>query len=192
MRKLLSIGIQQIQIFFYKLKGLVFKKQLHLNSEILKVAYHEAGHALMAHFVGWSIHFIKIEPVDATLYMGETNYDFNDELPLAFENLHRTLIRILGGPVSQMIYEDSDFLIPNQLENDGEKINELTLILFPEDENEGYTYFVTYIKRTLLEQSYFSAREEIVIHLATSFKMSKEEFMLIVEKYSLQTSTLAL
>jgi hypothetical protein len=161
-----------------------------MNPEILKVAYHEAGHALMAYFVGWSIHFIKIEPYDATLYQGVTKYDFKEESPLAEENLFKTLIRILGGPVSQMIFENSVILIPSQLGNDGDKINELVSRLSPNDYNNGYKYYVAYTRNELLKQPYFSAREEIAIHLATSFNMSKEEFMLIVEKYSLQISTL--
>jgi hypothetical protein len=89
-----------------------------MDQEIPKSAYHEAGHAVSAYIVGWSINSIKLEVEKDVLLKGVTSYDYGKDIFDSYENVNRRAICLLGGPIAQKLYEkdlkiDIDLLGPD-------------------------------------------------------------------------------
>lgn len=73
-----------------------------MNNFLLKAANHEAGHALMAYIVGFSIDSITLwyEGVEVA---GITKYDFNGLQKVTQANQLRRLYCVLGGPAGEAL-----------------------------------------------------------------------------------------
>lgn len=99
---------------FTKLKHSI--RRITKGADIVKVSYHEAGHALMAHNVGWKVKYIKITPSTNEYVVG---YDLRDDdmalnilTKLEEGQLNNEIIEaairrakvIMAGGVSEYIY----------------------------------------------------------------------------------------
>ena len=96
-----------------------------MDNNILITAHHEAGHALMAYIVGWSINSIELYIQNGVLEYGVTNYDFGIDKMDNSININRRIHCLLGGPVSQAIYEKNNQIDIDNLGKDGVHIDEL-------------------------------------------------------------------
>ncbi|TDP01550.1 hypothetical protein [Flavobacterium sp. 245] len=94
-------------------------------SNTTRTAYHEAGHALMSYITGWSIKSVILKFENEELIYGLTTYNFNDDEINTQANLNRRILCLLGGPISQAIYENNSMLNIDTLGKDGENIDYL-------------------------------------------------------------------
>ncbi|MEM7478090.1 MAG: site-2 protease family protein [Planctomycetota bacterium] len=75
-------------------------------------AYHEAGHALMAHLCGARVHFVSIDPEwepEALRADGEIELEWENETFNPKERLVAQIRVALAGPAAEMIYSRDPF-----------------------------------------------------------------------------------
>ena len=95
-----------------------------MDENIIIAAHHEAGHALMAYIVGWTINSIELNIQNEQLNSAVTNYNFGEDLNNNV-NLNRRLLCLMGGPISQLVFQGNNQIDINTLGEDGATIDNL-------------------------------------------------------------------
>lgn len=98
---------------------------IKMDENIIIASYHEAGHALMAYIVGWSINSIELYIQNNRLTSAITNYDFGLDLINDSTNLNRRLLCLMGGPISQALFQGINQIDIDILGQDGVTIDNL-------------------------------------------------------------------
>lgn len=153
-----------------------------MEKDLLSIcSYHEAGHALMSYIVGWNIHSISIIRENEMIIGGTTKYDFGVNESHDFIFLQKRIHCLLGGPVSQAIYEGKAIINFDELGSDGKLIYRLLANLSSVERDRiiqdgiNQTYkFLNFTKCKL-------AIEEIAKVVFTDLILSKETFNEIVK-----------
>lgn len=101
----------------------IFKRKMDEN--IIIAAHHEAGHAIMAYIVGWSINSIELNVQNGILNFATTSYDFGDDTHNNEVNLKRRILCLMGGPISQALFQNNYKIDLDTLEQDGLTIDNL-------------------------------------------------------------------
>ena len=96
-----------------------------MDKYIIITAHHEAGHAIMAHIVGWTINSIVLDVKNGILQNGVTNYNFGDDEIDNCTNLNRRILCLMGGPIAQTIHEKVNKIDIDRLGKDGDLIDAL-------------------------------------------------------------------
>jgi|GEM_PF-4340870 hypothetical protein len=102
-----------------------------IDKKIISTAFHEAGHAITAHIVGWSINFIHIETKNSKLLKGVTNYDFigQDNGFIEEFGCHRRIYCLIGGPVAHAIHDQRSEITDEYLSADGKAVDQINKTL---------------------------------------------------------------
>jgi hypothetical protein len=96
-----------------------------MDKNIIIAAHHEAGHALMAYIVGWTISSIELNVQSNILNFAITQYDFGNDINNNEINLKRRILCLMGGPISQALFQDNYKIDLDTLEQDGVTIDNL-------------------------------------------------------------------
>ncbi len=157
-----------------------------MDDNILICAHHEAGHAIMAYIVGWSINSITLNIEDKVLKFGVTNYDFGKEDTDASIDLDRRILCLLSGPISQFLFEEKGEMNIDNLGTDGINIDKLLFRYDSVAKEKKITEFIE-ISATLLEiDENKNARLRIVENLIENKNLSQEEFHVILEDFDIK------
>ncbi len=96
-----------------------------MDEYIIITAHHEAGHALTAYIVGWTINEIELNVKEGILQYGVTRYNYGVDKINNWTNLNRRILCLMGGPIAQKIYEKSNYINIDSLGQDGKSIDDL-------------------------------------------------------------------
>lgn len=94
-----------------------------MDENIIIAAHHEAGHALMAYIVGWTINSVELNIQNDQLNYGVTNYNFGEAINNSY--IDRRLHCLMGGPISQTLYQNNELIDIDTLGPDGDLIDNL-------------------------------------------------------------------
>jgi ATP-dependent Zn protease len=157
-----------------------------MDDNILICAHHEAGHALMAYIVGWSISSITLNIVDNVLQFGVTNYDFGDADMGATENLNRRILCLLSGPISQLLFEEKNEMNIDNLGPDGITIDSLLVGYTSQKKEEIIADSMRIITTLLANNVNKTAKLKVVEKLMKHKNISQEQFHNILEGFDIK------
>ena len=186
------------------------------NTDALKIrAYHEAGHVVVAYLSGYSCRNLKItekNPLENresfdfgkdtdlifSMYQYKNNPESYDKLPPVVKNFCRkvalkTIIVLLGGPASEMIYKNGGKVVENPFVrftgNDLEAADNIDYFLTVIKQGQHATNYLKVVFRQVLELLVIKEVWNAVTGLATSIinSDSKELEKKDIEKILLDT-----
>ena len=139
-------------------------------------AYHEAGHAIMAYIVGWTISSIEMDIHNNELNYARTTYDFNIDLIDNEINLQRRLLCLIGGPVSQALFQNTNQIDIDTLGNDGIMIDNLLTHLSQETKEDIIQCAINDTATILSLNDSLNAVQQIVEILINAHNITSDEF----------------
>jgi hypothetical protein len=147
-----------------------------MDENIIIAANHEAGHALMAYIVGWTISSIKLNVQNDILKEAFTQYDFYDDIIENEINLNRRILCLMGGPIAQALFQNNLILNLDTLEKDGLTIDSLLANTDIQTKENIIQSSINYTATILNTEVNKNARNQIVDILILRHGLIAEEF----------------
>jgi hypothetical protein len=157
-----------------------------MDENIIISAHHEAGHALIAHIVGWSIDSIILNIENGLLKCGVTKYDYKGDEINNLTNLRRRLLCLLGGPISQAFYENSTHLAFDSMGEDGKSIEKLLDSFNLTQRTKLIEDSITITSNLLRFVENKNAIAAIKNYLITNHSINQAEYINILNKFNIK------
>lgn len=158
-----------------------------MDEQIIIGAHHEAGHALTAYIVGWSINSITVEIEGDLLIKGITNYNYgNDYVNTNWTNIKRRIMCLLGGPIAQTLYENCSHIDLDTLGHDGKLLNDILNSMDSGIRAQvNIQELIKNVATILNMNDHKEALLKIAQRLIDVHELSKEEFMELMTKHNI-------
>jgi ATP-dependent Zn protease len=147
-----------------------------MDEYIIIAAHHEAGHALMAYIVGWTINSIKLHIKNDQLICAITNYNFGEDIINTETNLKRRLLCLLGGPISEAQFQRKNKLDIDALGHDGTTIDNLLHHLHRLDKENIIQDSINTTANFMKFTNNFNAKNQIVEVLLDQSNIDSDQF----------------
>lgn len=158
-----------------------------MDPEIIKGAYHEAGHALMAYYVRLPVESVKLLIENNLLIRGITKYDFANIDQDDPSNGFRRIVTLLGGPLSQNIYEGIQFIDLDRLGEDGISIDSILSTMHPSDRSSlELPRLIGSISNKLISGNYARARQAIGSKLIGDHYIDQPDLNNLFDSFNLE------
>lgn len=153
-----------------------------MSDFLLTAAHHEAGHAIVGHFYGYVVINIELEFDNQGLKHGITQYEPEPNAEATAANLHRRVLRAMGGPIAQSLFEQSEEvdLSRSEFEHDMKVIDS---ILIGKNKNKLIQDAIYEVFALLKSTNASTARYVIANELYLKNRISGEQFREIFEKH---------
>ena len=157
-----------------------------MDPEIIRTAWHETGHTLMAYYAGIHVESVTLHFENNLLTHGSTRYDFTHVGEFDNSILLKRLIALLGGPLSQKIYESDPEIDLNNLGTDGDTIRDLLASMTLDQRlNLDLQGLIGGISTRLSTGSYAQARENICNRLIEYHQIHQPDLNSILTSFQL-------
>jgi len=158
-----------------------------MDPEIIKGAYHEAGHVLMAYYVSLPIESIRLLIENNLLTRGVTKYDFSNIDQHDPSNRFRRIVCLLGGPLSQNIYEGVQIIDLDKLGEDGISIDSILNTMPPSDRSSFELQgLIGSISNKLISSNYTRARQAISSKLISDHYIGQPDLNNLFDSFNLE------
>lgn len=157
------------------------RKWKKIDNNIIIAAQHEAGHALMAYIVGWTINSIELHIQSNKLISAITKYNFGVDLNNNNNsNLSRRLLCLMGGPISQALFLQNTQIDIDTMGQDGITIDNMLTHLDLSTKNQVIQDAINTTAHFLSYHNNIKARQQISKILIKRYSLTQNEFHQVI------------